>query len=76
VYLFKRNGGTWAQHAYIKGSNTEAFDEFGSSMSLNRDGSTLVIGARGEDSAAKGSGGNLGDNSADEAGAVYVFRID
>jgi hypothetical protein len=75
VYLFKRNGGTWAQHAYIKGSNTEAFDEFGSSVALSRDGRTMAISARGEDSAAKGVGGDQADNSADEAGAAYVFSI-
>jgi hypothetical protein len=75
VYLFKRSGGTWVQQAYIKGSNTEAFDEFGSSIGLSRDGRTMVISARGEDSAAKGVHGNQADNSADEAGAAYVFAV-
>jgi hypothetical protein len=73
VYLYTRANGEWKQVAYVKGSNTEAFDEFGSAMALNRDGSILVVGARGEDSASKGTRGDLNDNSADEAGAVYVF---
>lgn len=73
VYFFTRSGSTWAQQAYVKGSNTEAFDEFGSSVALSRDGRTIVVGARGEDSAATGINGNQADNSADEAGAVYVF---
>jgi hypothetical protein len=73
VYVFTRSGTTWAQQAYVKGSNTEAFDEFGSSVALSRDGRTRVVGARGEDSAAKGVSGNQTDNSVDEAGAVYVF---
>jgi photosystem II stability/assembly factor-like uncharacterized protein len=73
VYFFTRSGGTWAQQAYVKGSNTEAFDEFGSAVALSRDGRTMVVGARGEDSTAKGVNGNQADNSADEAGAVYVF---
>ena len=76
VYFFRRNGATWTQQAYIKGSNTEAFDEFGSSIGLTRDGKTMVISARGEDSAAKGVNGNQADNSADEAGAAYIFTID
>ena len=42
---------------------------------LTRDGKTMVISARGEDSAAKGVNGNQGDNSADEAGAAYIFTI-
>ena len=33
----------------------------------------MAVGARGEDSSAKGIDGNQGDNSTKEAGAVYVF---
>jgi FG-GAP repeat len=73
VYLFGRTGTQWAQRFYVKGSNHEAFDEFGSSVALSRDGRTMAVGARGEDSSAKGTDGNQGDNSTKEAGAVYVF---
>jgi tartrate dehydratase beta subunit/fumarate hydratase class I family protein len=73
VYLFTRSGTSWAQKAYVKSSNNEAFDEFGSSAALSRDGRTLAVGARGEDSSAKGIEGNQADNSMKEAGAVYVF---
>ena len=75
VYLFTRSGSTWTQQAYIKASNNEAFDEFGSAMALSRDGRVLVVGSRGEDSAVKTINGNQNDNSADEAGAAYVFGI-
>ncbi len=73
VYLFSRSGMAWAQHAFVKGSNTEMYDEFGSSVALSCDGRTMVVGARGEDSVASGVNGNQADNSIDEAGAVYVF---
>src|SRR4030095_331784 len=73
VYLFGRTGTQWAQRFYVKGSNDEAFDEFGSSVALSRDGRTMAVGARGEDSSAKGTDGNQDDNSTKEAGAVYVF---
>ena len=73
VYLFTRTGETWVQKAYMKGSNTEAYDEFGAAPALNRDGKVLAIGARGESSAAKGVNGDQKDNSAMGAGAVYVF---
>ena len=73
VYLFARNNTQWAQRFYVKSSNNEAFDEFGSSVALSRDGRTLAVGARGEDSGAKGANGNQADNSTKEAGAVYVF---
>jgi hypothetical protein len=75
IYLFARTGSSWRQQAYIKGSNTEAFDELGSSVALDRSGTTLVATARGEDSGAKGVNGNQADNSADEAGAAYVFGL-
>jgi hypothetical protein len=73
TYLLTRTGSQWSQVAYLKGSNTEAFDEFGGSVGLSRDGRTFVVGARGEDSSARGANGNQADNSVDEAGAAYVF---
>ncbi len=73
VYLFTRQGSSWTQSAYVKGSNTEAFDEFGSSIALNGDGTLMAIGARGEDSGATGLNAGQDDNSAFESGAVYVF---
>jgi len=73
VYFFTREGTTWTQKAFVKSTRNEAFDEFGSALALSRDGRTLVVGARGEDSAAKGVNGNQADNSASEAGAAYVF---
>lgn len=73
VYVFTRSGGTWTQRAYIKASNAESFDEFGSSLALSSDGATLAIGAIGEDSAATGIRGSESDNSAFTSGAVYVF---
>ena len=68
-----RTGTTWKQEAYVKGSNTEAYDEFGAGPALNKDGKIMAIGARGEASAAKGLNGDQKDNSAMGAGAVYIF---
>jgi hypothetical protein len=75
VYLFTRRNGMWAQQAYVKGSNTEAFDEFGGAVALSRDGRTMVVTAHGEDGGASGVNGNQADNSVDEAGAAYVFEV-
>jgi len=71
VYVFVRDSGTWTQQAYIKASNTETYDRFGTSIALF--GSTLAIGASDEASAATGVDGNQADNSAAGAGAIYVF---
>jgi hypothetical protein len=58
---------------YVKASNTESADIFGSAVSLAADGNTLAVGAYGEDSNATGIDGNQADNSAVGSGAVYVF---
>jgi hypothetical protein len=74
VYVFARAGGVWAQQAYVKASNTDAFDEFGGALALSEDGRTMAVGARFEDSGAAGAGGDQSDNSVMDAGAVYVFE--
>jgi hypothetical protein len=56
----------------VKGSNTEAFDEFGSGVALSRNG-TLAVGARAEDGGARGANGGGNDNSVTDSGAVYLF---
>ncbi len=57
----------------MKASNTRAGDEFGTSLALSGDGRTLLVGARGEDSGAKGLNGNQADSSVRDAGAGYLF---
>lgn len=77
VYVFARSGSMWSQQAYVKASNTGAFDEFGGATSkglaLSHDGATLAVGAAGEDSNATGLNGNQSNNSAVDSGAVYLF---
>jgi trimeric autotransporter adhesin len=58
---------------YFKASNTQRNDRFGQALALSADGHTLAIGAEGEASNATGVNGNQGDDSAADAGAVYVF---
>jgi hypothetical protein len=75
VYLFSRNGdGAWSQQAYIKASNAGERDQFGWSVALS--GDALVVGARLEDSAATGIGGDPADDSAEDSGAAYLFMRD
>jgi hypothetical protein len=83
VYVFTRSGDSWSQQAYIKASNTGRHaddkdpladgDQFGLSLALSGDGNTIAVGAITEDSAATGINGNAADDSAQSAGAVYVF---
>src|SRR5204863_111599 len=69
--IFNRAASIIDQIAYGKASNTGVVDSFGSSISLS--GDSLAVGAYGESSAATGVNGNQADNSASNAGAVYVF---
>ncbi|HEY1308520.1 MAG TPA: FG-GAP repeat protein [Vicinamibacterales bacterium] len=73
VYFFRRNGTTWSQQHYVKASNAEAYDEFGGSVALSRDGKTMVVSAHSESGSSHGVGGNQADNGSKEAGAAYVF---
>ncbi|MEN9799660.1 MAG: hypothetical protein RL653_3357, partial [Pseudomonadota bacterium] len=71
VYVFNRTNGVWTQEAYVKAANPGLDDMFGHSVALS--GDTMVVGAPGEASAVAGINGDPSDNSAPEAGAVYVF---
>ncbi len=75
AYLYTRAGGDWSEEAYVKASNTGAFDYFGSSVALSRDGLTLAVGATDETSNATGINGSQSDNSLPYAGAVYIFSL-
>ena len=72
VYLFRQNGAVWTQVAYVKATNTDQLDHFGGSVALY--GTTLAVGARDEDSKAKGIGGDQLNNDAFGSGAAYLFQ--
>ena len=83
VYIFHRDGvNSWAFHSFIKASNSEPGDLFGSAVSLYE--GELVISAPGEDSIA--SGLHISTNSqvenlklnnlAESSGAVYMYEFD
>ena len=85
AYVFIRARTLWKQQAYLKASNTDTTgrggqlssdssptsDFFGEAVAI--DGSTAVVGAKAEDSAATGINGDQSDESAIAAGAAYVF---
>jgi hypothetical protein len=88
AYVFDRDGaGAWQQKAYLKAPNTDANDEFGSSVAIS--GDTIVVGAYREasnstavcnefaSSACDNAGGDgPNNNGASSAGAAYVFERD
>lgn len=75
AYVFQRSGTSWAQQAYLKASNIEANDRFGTSVSIS--GDTIVVGSGFEDSnqttITNGATAST-DNTASASGAAYVYR--
>jgi trimeric autotransporter adhesin len=88
VFVFIRNNTVWTQKSYVKASNTDSDDRFGLNVDLSADGKTMAVGAHRESGrgyAAASSGASTSstasssgaldqnDNSAEAAGAVYLF---
>ncbi|TGM61605.1 putative Ig domain-containing protein [Leptospira adleri] len=82
VYVFRKTGPSWAFESYLKAPNADNSDQFGASLDLSDDGNVAVVGAYSEDSAQTTISNSLGptlttagdDDTANSAGAVYVFR--
>ncbi|KIF50247.1 hypothetical protein [Vibrio owensii] len=75
VYLYVNSGPSWQSQAYIKSSNSNLVDSFGFSVSLDSDGTTLLVGAPGESSSAQSINGDETDNTGSLSGAAYVFEL-
>ncbi|PKF79972.1 hypothetical protein CW749_09755 [Vibrio sp. vnigr-6D03] len=77
VYVFRNNGGGWAQQAYVKASNTWGNEWFGFAVSLSADGNSLAVGAGKEDSSGTGVNSDTQfDNNASYSGAVYLYQFE
>ncbi|MDP3347752.1 hypothetical protein [Hydrogenophaga sp.] len=73
AYVFVNQGGQWQQAARIRASNSRSGDAFGERLSLSANGRVLAVSAVNESSAARGLGGQQADDTAQAAGAVYVY---
>jgi hypothetical protein len=73
VIVYRRQGSNWSLEGTLFSSNLSEGDRFGFSLDLTDNGSTLVVGAAGEESLMGGSSANPNDNSGSNVGAVYVF---
>lgn len=85
VHILRLNNDIWTHTDYIKAINPDIDDEFGFSLALSGDGSTLAIGSPHEDSSyqnvtVQSSLDSLSFDSTDEteqdSGAVYVLALD
>ncbi len=76
VYVFDKINDKWTRSAFIKASNSDSFDFFGSSIAVSRDTNILVVGANNEDSSGDGIQSNDMGNSVSDSGAVYTYEYD
>lgn len=86
VFVFALTGTSWAQKSYVKASNTYGASQvlsastrpqFGGSVALSADGTTLAVGAAGEYGSSTGVATGMDNRkvnvSAAGAGAVYLY---
>ncbi len=71
AYVFVRRGTHWFQQAYLKASNSEAWDFFGVSVAVFE--GDVVVGAEDEGSDAIGVNGDQSNDNQPGSGAGYVF---
>lgn len=73
VHLFHRELGLWSYARFIKASNTDSGDTFGTSVSISDDGKKLLVGAHQEQSSSLGFQGPADNNDVPGAGAAYLY---
>lgn len=73
VYVRDPETQQWSERAYLKAPEPGAGDAFGSHLAMTPDGASLLVSAHHEDGGSSGIGGDQADDSAPNAGAVYVY---
>jgi len=63
AYIFKRNGTLWLEEQKILASDAATLDRFGNSVSINADGSRVIVGA-------------FFDDNDNNKGSAYIFKRD
>jgi len=63
AYVFGNSGGSWSQQAKLAADDGDGSDFFGHSVTLSNDGTTVVIGAPGDE-----------DPNGERGGSAYVFE--
>lgn len=77
AYVYRHNGNSWTEEAFIKAGNGDNNDRFGWGVAVSGDGDWLAVIARDEDSDASGvhaASTTQTNNAASDSGAVYLYR--
>jgi hypothetical protein len=73
VYTYQRNGATWSTGHFIKAPQPDLNDNFGNSLALNADGTSLAVAVPYEDGSTAGVDG-VEDNLSEGSGAVFFYE--
>jgi hypothetical protein len=73
VYSFNSANSLIELFSYLKATNSDVNDFFGSSLVIEN--STLVVGAPGEDGSGVGFNRDMQTNGSTDSGAVYIFSL-
>lgn len=71
AYVFDKTPAGWVQSSYLKASNAESLDEFGTDVAIHED--RIVVGTFKESSGTDDVNSHLDDNLQTWAGAAYTF---
>jgi hypothetical protein len=74
AYVFERIGTTWSQTFKLRAKVPNPSDHFGASAAISADGSTIAVGAAGEDGVAGGVDADPTMLGTFDEGAVYLFK--
>lgn len=69
---FVRAGETWKDGAFVPTAQVEAGDAHGAAVAVS--GTSIVVGAPGEDSSARGVNQSAGNNASADSGAAYIYE--
>lgn len=72
AYVFTRTGMTWSEQAFLTGSNTDDYDQFGRAVDIS--GDCILVAAPTEGSFGTGVDGDQTQQLGAELGAAYVFE--
>ncbi len=72
AYVFERTGTTWTEEAFLTGSNSDDYDQFGRAVDIS--GDCILVAAPTEGSFGTGVNGDQTQQVGAELGAVYVFE--
>jgi hypothetical protein len=73
-YIFRRTGVNWAQEAFIKASNSEAGDTFGSNVSISGDTAAISSTESSNQNFITNGATSSSNNSYPGSGAVYIYK--